>query len=63
MVVMVGLFSPRKDQEFYDEKAIHRAVEEAGRFLKAERKLKNVFVDILHEFDHSERIDQSIFRA
>ncbi|MGI6418212.1 MAG: hypothetical protein ACOX1P_21365 [Thermoguttaceae bacterium] len=61
MVVMVGLFSPRKDQEFYDEKAIHRAVEEAGRFLM-ERKLKNVFVDILHEFDHSERIDQEIFR-
>ena len=61
MVVMVGLFSPRKDQEFYDEKAIHRAVEEAGRFLM-ERKLKNVFVDILHEFDHSERIDPEIFR-
>lgn len=61
MVVMVGLFSPRKDQEFYGEQAIRRAIEEAGRFLM-ERRLKNVFVDILHEFDHGERIDQEVFR-
>jgi hypothetical protein len=61
MVVMVGLFSPRKDQEFLDEQAIRRAVEETGQFL-VERRLKNVFVDIIHEFDHSERIDQEIFR-
>ncbi len=61
MVVMVGLFSPRKDQEFYDERAIQLAIEETGQFLIG-RKLKNVFVDIIHEFDHSERADQEIFR-
>lgn len=61
MVVMVGLFSPRKDQELYDESAIRAAVESAGRFL-TERKLRNVFVDIMHEFDHGDRIDHAIFR-
>lgn len=61
MVVMVGLFSPRKDQEFYDEAAIRVAVESAGKFL-AERRLRNIFVDLVHEFDHSERIDHSLFR-
>jgi hypothetical protein len=61
MVVMVGLFSPRKDQDFYDDAAIRRAVEEAGRFL-TERKLNNVFTDIMHEYNHDERIDQEIFR-
>lgn len=60
MVVMVGLFSPRKDQELADEAAIRRAIEETGRFL-TERQLKNVFVDLVHEFDHS-RIDQELFR-
>ena len=61
MVVMVGLFTPRKDQAFYDEAAIQRAVEEAAKFLR-DRKLKNVFVDIMHEFNHPERIDHPIFR-
>jgi len=61
MVVMVGLFTHRKDQEFYDEAAIKRAVEEAARFL-SERRLKNTFVDIIHEFSHPERMDQEIFR-
>lgn len=61
MVVMVGLFTPRKDQEFYDEEAIRRAIQEAARFLR-ERKLRNVFVDIVHEFSHRERIDKEIFR-
>jgi hypothetical protein len=61
MVVMVGLFSPRKDQEFYDEAAVKRAIEEAGRLLR-DRKLRNVFVDIMHEFNHPERIDKEIFR-
>ena len=60
MVVMVGLFSPRKDQEFQDEAAVKQAVEEAGRFL-VERKLRNVFVDIMHEYDHA-RIDMDLFR-
>lgn len=61
MVVMAGLFTHRKDQEFYDVAAIQRAVEETARFLM-ERKLKNVFVDIIHEFSHPERMDQELFR-
>lgn len=61
MVVMVGLFTQRKDQEFYDDAAIQRALEEAARFL-TERRLKNVFVDIIHEFSHPERMDKEIFR-
>lgn len=60
MVVMVGLFSPRKDQEFEDEAAIRRAVEETAKFL-SRRKLKNVFCDIMHEYSH-QRIDHDIFR-
>jgi hypothetical protein len=61
MVIMVGLCTPRKDQEFYDEAAARTAIEEAGRFL-TERRLKNVFIDIMHEFSHPERIDMEIFR-
>ncbi len=61
MVVMVGLFTPRKDQEFYDEDAIRHAIEEAAGFLR-DRRLRNVFVDIMHEFSHPERIDKEIFR-
>lgn len=60
MVVMVGLFSPRKDQEFKDEAAVQRAVEETAKFL-VEQKLRNVFCDIMHEYNH-ERIDMEIFR-
>lgn len=61
MVVMVGLFTPRKDQDFYDEAAIRTAIEESGRFL-TDRKLKNTFVDIIHEFSHPERIDHVLLR-
>ncbi|MBN2025016.1 MAG: hypothetical protein JW809_19725 [Pirellulales bacterium] len=61
MVVMVGLFTHRKDQEFYDDASIRRAVEASARFL-AERKLKNVFVDICHEFSHPERMDKELLR-
>jgi len=61
MVVMVGLFTPRKDQMFYDEASIKQAIEEAARLLR-DRQLKNVFVDIMHEFSHPERIDHTIFR-
>ena len=61
MVVMVGLFTPRKDQDFYDEAAIRHAVEEAATFLR-NRRLRNVFVDIMHEYSHSRRIDHLIFR-
>jgi hypothetical protein len=61
MVVMVGLFTHRKDEEFYDEAAIRRAVEEAAGFL-AQRQLKNVFIDICHEYNHSTRMDQPLLR-
>jgi ketosteroid isomerase-like protein len=60
MAVMVGLFSPRKDQEFADEAAVQRACEETAKFL-SERQLKNVFVDLMHEYNH-ERIDMDLFR-
>jgi hypothetical protein len=60
MVVMVGLISPRKDQELTDETAVKHAIEETARFL-AEHKLHNVFVDLYHEFN-SERADHDIFR-
>lgn len=61
MVVMVGLFSQRKEQELEGESAIRRAIEETGRFL-ADRGLRNVFVDLVHEFDHTARMDQPLFR-
>ncbi len=61
MVVMVGVLSPRKDQELYDEAAIRRAIEETARFLQ-DRRLRNVFVDLMHEFDHPERIDHALLR-
>ncbi len=61
MVVQVGLISPRKDQNFYNETAIRRAIEETGRFLTG-RGLKNVFVDLVHEYDHPDRIDHEILR-
>ena len=60
MVVMVGLFSPRKDQELKGEAAARRAVEGTAKFL-AERKLRNVFVDLFHEFDNA-RVDLDLFR-
>jgi hypothetical protein len=59
MIVMVGLFSPRKDQELAGEAAVKRAIEETAQFL-VDRELRNVFVDIVHEYDH-ERIDLPIF--
>lgn len=61
MVVMVGLFSPRKDQELAGETAVKRALEETAAFLR-DRGLRNVFVDVMHEYDHTERADLEIFR-
>lgn len=60
MVVMVGLFSPRKDQELENDAAIQRACEETAKFLVL-RKLKNVYCDIMHEYNHS-RVEHDIFR-
>ncbi|WP_435018289.1 hypothetical protein TA3x_000250 [Tundrisphaera sp. TA3] len=61
MVVAIYLFQPRKDQELRDEAAIRRAIEETGRLL-AERKLRNTFVNIMHEFSHPVRADHDILR-
>jgi len=61
MVVLVGLISPRKDQDYYDDAAIRRSIEETGKFL-VEKKLKNVFVDLVHEFGNPERIDKELLR-
>jgi hypothetical protein len=63
MVVMVGVYSPRKDTELKDEAAVQRAVEETAKFL-TERKLRNVFVDLCHEYNSTRittRLDHDIF--
>jgi hypothetical protein len=63
MVVMVGLISPRKDQELKDEAAVRSAIEETARFLTA-RRLRNVFVDLVHEYNNPRilnRLDHSLF--
>jgi hypothetical protein len=60
---MVGLFSPRKDQELKDEAAIKQAIEETARFL-TDRKLNNVFVDLVHEYNSTRittRLDHDLF--
>jgi hypothetical protein len=62
MVIMVGLLSPRKDQELKDESAVQRAIEETAKFLAA-RKLRNVFVDLVHEYNAvriNSRLDHDI---
>jgi hypothetical protein len=61
MVVQVGVLSPRKDQDLYDDDAIRRAIEETARFL-VQRQLKNVFVDLMHEFNQPDRIDHELLR-
>jgi len=61
MVVLVGILSPRKDQVLEGEEAVRRAITETAAFLQR-RGLRNVMVDIAHEFDHTERMDQPILR-
>ncbi len=61
MVIMVGVLSPRKDQELYDEAAIRKAIEETAAFLET-RRLRNVFIDLMHEFNHEDRIDHALLR-
>lgn len=61
MVVCVGVMSPRKDQVLEGEAAVKNAIEHTARFLQS-RGLRNVFVDLMHEFDHTERADQPIVR-
>ena len=51
MVVMIGVITPRKDQDFYDEADMRMAIEETARFLM-EKKLRNVFANLCDEFNH-----------
>ena len=61
MVVMIGVIAPRKDQDFYDDKAIQTAIEETARFLK-EKGLRNVFVNLCDEFNHPLTADKLLIR-
>lgn len=61
MVVMIGVIAPRKDQDFYDDKAIQTAIEETARFLK-EKGLRNVFVNLCDEFNHPLAADKLLIR-
>ena len=61
MVVMIGVITPRKDQDFYDDTAIRTAIEETARFL-SEKKLRNVFVNLCDEFNHPLSADKLLIR-
>jgi len=51
MVVGVGIFTPRNVANMDNDESFHRALNETGTFLR-ERGLRNVFVDIMHEYNH-----------
>jgi hypothetical protein len=61
MVVMIGVITPRKDQDFYDEAAMRTAVEETARFL-TQKNLRNVFVNLVDEFNHPLNADKLLIR-
>ena len=60
MVIGVGVFTPRNVANLDGEEAVKRALQETGRFLR-DRRLRNVFVDIMHEFNHR-RVVPDLFR-
>ena len=60
MVIGVTILSPRTDQDLDGEAGIKGAIQATGRLL-VERGLRNVFVDLCHEYNH-ERIDQELLR-
>lgn len=60
MIVGVTVLSPRIDQDMEGEAGIKRAIQETGRFL-TERGLRNVFVDLMHEYNH-QRVDQDLLK-
>ena len=60
MVVGVGIFTPRNAGNMDGEDALKRALTETGSFLK-ERGLRNVFADIMHEYNHR-RVVPDIFK-
>jgi prepilin-type N-terminal cleavage/methylation domain-containing protein/prepilin-type processing-associated H-X9-DG protein len=64
LVIVVGLLSPRKDQELKDEAAIQQALEETAKFL-TDHQLRNVFVDLVHEYNNpriTARLDHDLVR-
>ena len=61
MVVMIGVITPRKDQDFYDDAAMRKAVEETARFL-TDKKLRNVFVNLVDEFNDPTLADKLLIR-
>jgi hypothetical protein len=61
MVVMLGVLTPPKDQDFYDDKALRTAVEETARFL-SEKRLRNVFVNLLDEFNDPVNVNKPLLR-
>lgn len=60
MVIGVGVFTPRNVANLEGEAAYKRALQETGRFLR-DRGLRNVFVDIMHEYNHR-RVVPDIFK-
>ena len=61
MVVMLGIITPRKDQDFYAEEDMRAAIENTARFLE-EKKLRNVFVNLCDEFNHPLNADKLLVR-
>jgi hypothetical protein len=61
MVVMIGVITPGKDQDFYDDTAMQTAIEETAKLL-ADKKLNNVFVNPCDEFNHPLYADQLLIR-
>jgi hypothetical protein len=60
MVVGVGIFTPRNVANLDGEDAYKLSLQDVGRFLK-ERNLRNVFVDMMHEYNHR-RVIPDIFK-
>jgi hypothetical protein len=61
MVLLIGVITPIKDQELKDEAAMRNAIEQTARLLQT-RKIRNVVVDLMYEFDHPTRIYHESFR-
>ena len=61
MVVMIGVLTPRKDQDFYADEDIQAAIENTARFLEA-KNLRNVFVNLCDEFNHPITADKLLLR-
>lgn len=61
MVLLIGVITPIKDQELRNEAAMRHAIEETAQLLES-RKIRNVVIDLMYEFDHATRIYQESFR-